>query len=100
VLVVRATLASPRTRVRVAWLAGWLLVVIAAARLVQTVHYVTDVVGGAALGLAVTGWVALAITAGCRHRPAHGGSIAPSGTTLHLPAGQDERLPRDSPGAN
>ena len=33
-------------------------------------------------------------------RPAHGGSIASSGTTLHLPAGQDERLPRDSPGAN
>ncbi len=63
VLVVRATLAPPRTRMRVAWLAGWLVVVIAAARLVQTVHYVTDVVGGAAIGLAVTGWVALAITA-------------------------------------
>ena len=39
---------------RIAWLAGWLVVVIAAARLVQTVHYVTDVVGGAALGLAVS----------------------------------------------
>jgi membrane-associated phospholipid phosphatase len=66
VLVARATLAPPRTIMRIAWLAGWLVVVIAAARLVQTVHYMTDVVGGAAIGLAVTGWVALAITAGCR----------------------------------
>jgi membrane-associated phospholipid phosphatase len=64
VLVLRATLASPRARVRVAWLAGLLVVVIAAARLVQTVHFVTDVVGGVALGLAVTCWAALAITAG------------------------------------
>jgi undecaprenyl-diphosphatase len=65
VLVLRATSAPPRTRVRVAWLAGWLVLVIAVARLVQTVHYVTDVVGGAALGLAVTCWAALAITVGC-----------------------------------
>jgi membrane-associated phospholipid phosphatase len=63
VLVLRATQAPPRTRVRVAWLAAWLVLVIAAARLVQTVHYVTDVVGGAAVGLAVTCWAALAITA-------------------------------------
>jgi membrane-associated phospholipid phosphatase len=68
VLVLRATLAPPRTRVRVAWLAGWLVLVIAAARLVQTVHYVTDVVGGVAVGLAVTCWVSLAITAGWRVR--------------------------------
>lgn len=66
VLVLRATLAPLRTRVCVAWLAGFLVVVIAAARLVQTVHYVTDVVGGAADGLAVTCWAALAITAACR----------------------------------
>ncbi len=66
VLVVRATLAPPRTIMRIAWLAGWLVVVIAAARLVQTVHYMTDVVGGAAIGLAVSCWAALAITAGCR----------------------------------
>ena len=85
---------------RIAWLAGWLVVVIAAARLVQTVHYMTDVVGGAALGLAVTGWVALAITAGCRSVLLIAARSGPSGTTRHLPAGQDERLPRDSPGAN
>jgi undecaprenyl-diphosphatase len=66
VLVFRAALVSPRTRVRVAWLAGLLVVVVAAARLVQTVHYVTDVVGGVALGLAVTCWAALAITAATR----------------------------------
>jgi membrane-associated phospholipid phosphatase len=95
VLVLRATLAPPRIRVRVAWLAGWLVLVIAAARLVQTVHYMTDVVGGAAVGLGVTCWAALAITAGCRPRPAYGGSIVPTGTTRHLPAGHDERAPRD-----
>ena len=100
VLVARATLAPPRTIMRIAWLAGWLVVVIAAARLVQTVHYMTDVVGGAALGLAVTGWVALAITAGCRPALLIAARSGPSGTTRHLPAGQDERLPRDSPGAN
>jgi undecaprenyl-diphosphatase len=66
VLVLRATSAPPRTRARVAWLAGVLVVVIAVARLVQTVHYVTDVVGGAALGLAVACWAALAISASCR----------------------------------
>lgn len=91
VLVLRATLAPPRTRVRVAWLAGWLVVVIAAARLVQTVHYVTDVVGGAALGLAVTCWVALAIAAGCRSGLLITARSRPSGTARRLPAGDDER---------
>lgn len=90
VLVARATLAPPRTRVRVAWLAGWLVVVIAAARLVQTVHYVTDVVGGAALGLAVSCWAALAITVGCRSVLLIAARSGPSGTTRHLPAGNDE----------
>lgn len=65
VLVAGAVSTSPWTG-RVAWLLGWLVVVIAAARLVQTVHYLSDVVGGAATGLAVTYWAALAITAGCR----------------------------------
>ena len=54
VLVARATLASTRTITRITWLAGWLVVVTATARLVQTVHYVTDVIRGATLGLAVS----------------------------------------------
>ena len=82
VLVLRATPAPPRTRLRVGYLAGCLVLVIAAARLVQTVHYVTDVVGGAALGLAVTCWAALAITAGYRAR------LRVADRSL-LPAGRD-----------
>ncbi|MGY1831179.1 phosphatase PAP2 family protein [Geodermatophilus sp. SYSU D01180] len=69
VLVVRATPASSRAKARVAWVAGSAVVVVAAARLVQTVHYVTDVVGGAALGLAVTCWAVLAITTVWRSGP-------------------------------
>jgi membrane-associated phospholipid phosphatase len=97
VLVVRATLAPPRTRMRVARLAGWLVVVIAAARLVQTVHYVTDVVGGAALGLAVTCWAALAITTGRRSALLIAARSRTSGTTQELPARNDEVPPRDPP---
>jgi membrane-associated phospholipid phosphatase len=66
VLVLRATLAPPRKRACAAWLAVCLVFVIAVARLVQTVHYVTDVVGGAAIGFDVTCWAALAISAGFR----------------------------------
>jgi undecaprenyl-diphosphatase len=85
VLVLRATEAPPRRRARAAWLAGCLVLVIAVARLVQTVHYVTDVVGGAALGFSVTCWAALAISAGCRC-----GRLSRLGRTLsrmmrHLP---------------
>jgi membrane-associated phospholipid phosphatase len=85
VLVLRATVAPPRKRARAAWLAGCLVLVIAVARLVQTVHYVTDVVGGAALGFSVTCWAALAISAGCRS-----GRLSRLGRTLskmmrHLP---------------
>jgi membrane-associated phospholipid phosphatase len=97
VLVVRATRAPPRTRVRVARLAGWLVVVIAAARLVQTVHYVTDVVGGAALGLAVTCWAALAITTGRRSALLSAARSRTSGTTQELPARNEEVPPRDPP---
>lgn len=100
VLVLRATLAPPRTRVRVAWLAGWLVLVVAAARLVQTVHYVTDIVGGAAIGLAVTCWAALAITAGCRPGLLMAARSRPSGTTRHLSAGHTGRTPRDPPGTS
>jgi len=66
VLVLRATGARPRTIVGTVWPAACVVLVIALARLVQTVHYVTDVVGGADIGLAVTCWVAAAIDARSR----------------------------------
>jgi undecaprenyl-diphosphatase len=69
VLVVRGTPTSSRAKGCVAWVAGLAVVLVAAARLVQTVHYVTDVVGGAALGLGVTCWAVLAITTACRSGP-------------------------------
>jgi membrane-associated phospholipid phosphatase len=69
VLVVRVT-APPRARWAVAWLAGGFLAVLGAARLAETVHYLTDVLAGAATGLAVTLAAALAITAGWRTRRA------------------------------
>jgi membrane-associated phospholipid phosphatase len=75
VLVAGVVGASPRTRTCVAWLAGCLVIAVAAARLVQTVHFATDVVGGAALGIAVTCWAALAISKGVRHVPIGGGLI-------------------------
>jgi hypothetical protein len=85
VLVLRATLAPPRKRAPAAWLAVCLVLVIAVARLVQTVHYVTDVVGGAAIGFAVTCWAALAISAGCRSgRLSRLGRILPR-MMRHLP---------------
>jgi membrane-associated phospholipid phosphatase len=90
VLVARATLAPTRTIMRIAWLAGWLVVVTATARLVQTVHYVTDVIGGAALGLAVSCWAALAITVGCRSVLRIAARSGPSETTCHIPAENGE----------
>jgi membrane-associated phospholipid phosphatase len=67
VLVVRVT-ASPGARRVVAWLASGFLAVLGTARLAETVHYLTDVLAGAATGLAVTLTAALAITAGWRAR--------------------------------
>jgi membrane-associated phospholipid phosphatase len=69
VLVVRVT-APRRARWAVAWLAGGFLAVLGAARLAETVHYLTDVLAGAATGLAVTLAAALVITAGWRTRRA------------------------------
>jgi membrane-associated phospholipid phosphatase len=76
VLVVRVALVSPRTRAIVAWLAGGFVVAAGAARLVQTIHYVTDVLGGAATGVFVTAGLAWVITAGCQAGLC-GGSSAP-----------------------
>jgi membrane-associated phospholipid phosphatase len=46
----------------VAWLAGGYVLAVAAARLVETVHPLTDVLGGGATGLVVTLAGALVIT--------------------------------------
>jgi membrane-associated phospholipid phosphatase len=62
VLVVRVAPVAPRTRVAVALLGGGYMLLIAAARLVETVHSLTDMLGGTATGLAVTLGLALAIT--------------------------------------
>ena len=45
-----------------AWTAGGYVAAIAVARLVETVHSLTDLLGGVALGLVVTLGTALAIT--------------------------------------
>jgi membrane-associated phospholipid phosphatase len=71
VLVLRVAPVAPRARVVVAWLAGGFVLVIAVARLVETVHSLTDLVGGGATGLVVTLGAALAITAWSR-RPRPG----------------------------
>jgi membrane-associated phospholipid phosphatase len=68
VLVVRLVPVAPRTRLAVALLGGGYVLVIAAARLVETVHALTDLLGGAATGLSVTLGAALAITAWTRRR--------------------------------
>jgi membrane-associated phospholipid phosphatase len=62
VLVVRVTPFQPRVRMFVPWLAGSFVLVIATARLTETVHALTDLVGGAATGLVVTLGAALTIT--------------------------------------
>jgi membrane-associated phospholipid phosphatase len=66
VLVLRVAPVGPAARVVVAWLAGAFVLVIAVARLVETVHVLTDVVGGAATGLVVTLGAASAIAAWSR----------------------------------
>jgi membrane-associated phospholipid phosphatase len=54
VLVCRVTGVPRRARLVVAWLAGGYVLAVAAARLVETVHPLTDVLGGGATGLVVT----------------------------------------------
>jgi membrane-associated phospholipid phosphatase len=73
VLAARVTPTSPRTRLVVAWLAGGYVLAIAVARLVETVHSLTDLLGGGATGLVVTLGTALAVTAGRRHLPRRAG---------------------------
>jgi membrane-associated phospholipid phosphatase len=66
VLVARVVPVAPRGRAVVAWLAGGLVLAVAVARMVETVHSLTDLVGGGATGLVVTLGAALAITAWSR----------------------------------
>ena len=73
VLAARVAPVRPPTRLVVAWLAGGYVVAITVARLVETVHSLTDLVGGAATGLVVTLGTALALTAGSGHLPGRAG---------------------------
>jgi membrane-associated phospholipid phosphatase len=68
VLVLRVTPVPPRTRIVVALLAGSYVLVTATARLVETVHFLTDVLGGVAAGIVLTLAAALAITAWSQER--------------------------------
>ena len=62
VLAVRVAPVTARARLVAPWLAGGFVLVMAVARLVETVHSLTDVLGGAATGLVVTLGTTLAIT--------------------------------------
>lgn len=75
VLVLRVVPVVPRARVVAALALGFVLLV-AMGRLVETVHSLTDVVGGATTGLVVSLGAAVAITAWCRrdHLRASSGS--------------------------
>jgi membrane-associated phospholipid phosphatase len=66
VLVVRVAPLARRIRVAVAMLGGVFVLLIAVARLVETVHSLSDVLGGVATGLSVTLGLALAISAFAR----------------------------------
>jgi len=69
VLAARVTRGAPRLRLIVVCLAVSYVLAIAVARLVETVHPLTDVLGGVATGLVVTLGVALALTALFGWRP-------------------------------
>jgi undecaprenyl-diphosphatase len=68
VLIVRAATARPAVRALVVVCAGLLVLLMAWARLVETAHYLSDVVGGVATGVAVTLATALLLD----HRPRAG----------------------------
>jgi membrane-associated phospholipid phosphatase len=77
VLAVRVTHVAPRARRAVAWLTIGYALAIAVARLVETVHPLTDVLGGVATGLVVTLGAALALTAMFGWVPPDRASAAP-----------------------
>jgi membrane-associated phospholipid phosphatase len=67
-LVLRVVPVTPRIRLVAALLGGGYVLVVGAARLVETVHALTDVLGGIAAGIAIALGLALAITGLTRHR--------------------------------
>lgn len=77
VLAVRVTHVAPRARRAVAFLTIGYVLAIAVARLVQTVHPLTDVLGGVATGLVVTLAAALALTAIFGREPPDRASAVP-----------------------
>jgi membrane-associated phospholipid phosphatase len=74
VLVVRVVPVAAPARVAAACLGGGFVLVVAVARLVETVHPLTDVVGGGAIGLVVTLGAASAISAWWRRAHVRAGS--------------------------
>lgn len=98
VLVLRIVPVAAPARVAAAGLGGGFVLVIAMARLVETVHSLTDVVGGVATGLVVTLGAASAITGWCRRaqlRASSGGSSR--STTRPFPA-RSRRRPQPGSG--
>jgi undecaprenyl-diphosphatase len=78
VLVARVLCVSRDVRLATACMGVACVIAVAVARLVQTVHSLTDVVGGAATGLVVTLGLAIAITAWSRHDALRRPAVAPS----------------------
>ena len=76
-LAIRVAPVAPRARLAVTCLAVGYVLAIAVARLVETVHPLTDVLGGVATGLVVTLGVALAPTAMSGSAPPDQASAAP-----------------------
>ena len=77
VLAVRVAPVGSRTRLVVAGLTGGYVLAVAMARLVETVHPLTDVLGGVATGVVVTLGTALAITATSGSEPSYRATAAP-----------------------
>jgi membrane-associated phospholipid phosphatase len=85
VLVLRVVPVAPPARLAAACLGGGFVLVIAVARLVETVHSLTDVVGGVTTGLVVTLGVASAITAWSRRAHLRASSGVSSRSTTRPP---------------
>jgi membrane-associated phospholipid phosphatase len=76
VVAIQVAPVAPPARLAVACLTGGYALAIAAARLVETVHSLTDVLGGTATGLVVTLGGALALTAVSGSERSHRASAA------------------------
>ena len=86
VLVLRVVPVAPTVRVAAACLGGGFVLVIVLARMVETVHVLTDIVGGVTTGLVVTLGAASAIAKWPR-RVHFRASSGVSSTTRPTPAG-------------